>query len=293
MISVIIPTYNRANLIDRAIESVLAQTYEKWELILVDDGSTDNTEESIQKYLEDPRIKYVKKTNSGGAHSRNVGVENATGNYVTFLDSDDEALPDWLLLFNKEIEKGEKVICCGSLNLYASGKITKPLPSVMGPLFGNRIGRFTNGGVFVIEKKIFEKIKGYDPLLTSGHHSELAMRLFPYLDSENIQIKNIAFHLIKVYLHKGEKIRGDDKAIYDGAVYLFKKHKNLFLQHKNTYANNLGVAATSGIRIGKIGEAQKLFYKAWKLDPGNYKRFSRYVISFIPGIRDYFFKRKS
>lgn len=92
-VSVIIPTYNRAHLVARAIQSVLDQTYQDFEIIVVDDASTDNTEAVIQQY-DDSRIVYLKhEVNSGGAAARNTGIRHARGQYIAFLDSDDEWLP--------------------------------------------------------------------------------------------------------------------------------------------------------------------------------------------------------
>ena len=88
MISIIIPTYNRARIIQQAIDSVLTQTYQDWELIIVDDGSTDDTEAVVKKNT-DKRIRYIKYTpNQGANHARNVGMEAAKGEYFAFLDSD-------------------------------------------------------------------------------------------------------------------------------------------------------------------------------------------------------------
>lgn len=95
-VSVIIPTYNRAKYISRAIDSVLAQTYKDWELIIVDDGSTDNTREVVEPYLKDKRIKYVWKQNGGVSSARNKGLDIATGEFVAFLDSDDFYMPEKL-----------------------------------------------------------------------------------------------------------------------------------------------------------------------------------------------------
>lgn len=88
-ISVILPTYNRANYIKDAIESVLNQTYRNIELLIIDDGSTDNTQAVIEHYLKDNRIRYIKQKNSGAAAARNKGLELSKGKYVAFLDSDD------------------------------------------------------------------------------------------------------------------------------------------------------------------------------------------------------------
>lgn len=86
--SIIIPTYNRANRLTSAIDSVLKQTESDWELIIVDDGSTDDTAEQAAKY-KDPRIKYFYKENEERAIARNFGIKQVLGNYITFLDSDD------------------------------------------------------------------------------------------------------------------------------------------------------------------------------------------------------------
>ncbi len=91
LVSVIVPTYNREKLIPQAIDSVLAQTYKNWELIIVDDRSTDGTKELVKKYIEkDNRIKYILNThNQGPSGARNQGLEIAKGEYIAFLDSDD------------------------------------------------------------------------------------------------------------------------------------------------------------------------------------------------------------
>lgn len=93
-ISVVIPTYNRQELLIEAIGSVLAQTYQDFEIIVVDDGSTDNTEEKIQPYLS--RVRYIKQRNQGVAAARNAGIRHAKGEYLCFLDSDDIWLPEKL-----------------------------------------------------------------------------------------------------------------------------------------------------------------------------------------------------
>ncbi len=93
--SVIIPTYNRADFITRTIESILTQSFADFEIIVVDDGSTDATEKIIST-IDDIRLQYIKKTNAERAAARNEGVAQAKGRYVTFLDSDDIAYPNHL-----------------------------------------------------------------------------------------------------------------------------------------------------------------------------------------------------
>lgn len=93
-ITVVIPTYNRASIVSRAVESVLAQTHDDHEIILVDDGSTDDTKGRLARYGS--RIRYIYQENRGPSSARNAGLVNAQGRYIAFCDSDDRFLPSKL-----------------------------------------------------------------------------------------------------------------------------------------------------------------------------------------------------
>lgn len=101
--SIILPTYNRAHLITTAIESVIAQSVTDWELIIIDDGSTDNTKEIVFSF-HDPRIMYGYQENKGRSTARNAGLHNARGTWVCFLDSDDWYLEDHLEAFEEAMK---------------------------------------------------------------------------------------------------------------------------------------------------------------------------------------------
>ena len=102
LISVIVPVYNRSNVIARTISSVLAQTYQNFELIIIDDGSTDDLDKEISKF-SDKRILFLKLSkNKGVAAARNFGISNSNGQAIVFLDSDDELYPEYI---NKMTEK--------------------------------------------------------------------------------------------------------------------------------------------------------------------------------------------
>ena len=111
LVSIIMPTYNCAKFIGRTIESVINQTYENWELIIVDDCSKDNTEEVVKEYIEkDNRIKYYKfETNQGAAMARTESMKRAKGNYMAFLDSDD-------LWYKDKLEKQLKFMIDNNYN---------------------------------------------------------------------------------------------------------------------------------------------------------------------------------
>lgn len=95
LVSIVIPAYNAGMFIAETIDSVLAQTYSNWELIIVNDGSTDNTLQIIEKYsATDKRISFITKQNTGVSDTRNTGIEKVKGEFIAFLDADDVWLPN-------------------------------------------------------------------------------------------------------------------------------------------------------------------------------------------------------
>ena len=111
LVSVVIPSYNHAHYIKRAIESVIDQTYTNWEILVVDNNSNDNTDE-IVKSFNDKRIKLIKIQNCGIiASSRNKGIKESKGEYISFLDSDDWWYSNKLELSVKALERGSELVC--------------------------------------------------------------------------------------------------------------------------------------------------------------------------------------
>jgi len=111
LVSIIIPTYNRADLIGETLDSVLAQTYQNWECIVVDDGSADNTKELVQSYVDmDSRFILVDRPDThkpGGNGARNYGFEISNGEYIQWFDSDDLMHPELLNLKIKTFKKNK------------------------------------------------------------------------------------------------------------------------------------------------------------------------------------------
>jgi glycosyltransferase involved in cell wall biosynthesis len=106
LFSIILPTYNRAHLLNKAISSVTNQTYSNWELVIIDDGSTDNTKEVILAIIEQgKRVKYYYQNNAERSAARNNGISKATGNYICFLDSDDAFLSNHLQVLADSISE--------------------------------------------------------------------------------------------------------------------------------------------------------------------------------------------
>lgn len=121
--SIIIPIYNRENTIKNVIDSIINQNYFNWELILVDDGSTDQSKDLCLKYTQkDSRIHYFYKKNGGVSSARNMGMRNAIGNYILFVDSDGSLKDGALSLLEKEIQhnKDAEIFCFGYSSLKES-----------------------------------------------------------------------------------------------------------------------------------------------------------------------------
>ena len=124
-ISVIIPTFNRKDLVKRAIQSVLNQTIPPIEIIVIDDGSKDGTDQLIKG--EFPQVKYFRKANSGISSARNLGIKKSVGNWIAFLDSDDEWLPKKLELQMKSIQENPEYQICHTNEIWIrNGKRVNP-----------------------------------------------------------------------------------------------------------------------------------------------------------------------
>ena len=133
--SIVIPTFNRAGYIDHAIESVMSQTFTDWELIIVDDGSTDDTSEVVKKY-QDPNIHYHFQENAERSVARNKGISLSNGTYICFLDSDDWFLENHLQSLHTSIKEHAEPCAMFYTGLYFyknQAYTPKKLPDSMNP----------------------------------------------------------------------------------------------------------------------------------------------------------------
>jgi glycosyltransferase involved in cell wall biosynthesis len=170
-ISVIIPTYNSANYLPEAIESVLAQTYKNFEIVVIDDGSTDNTKEVVVPYLD--QIVFLETENGGPAKARNHGIRKSSGEYVAFLDADDIWCPDKLerqlayfsknphyhLVFSDAYETGVNNLQKDKLFFSILGRVKPMAGFVFSELLG---GNFIYIPSVIVKRDCFEKVGLFD-----------------------------------------------------------------------------------------------------------------------------------
>ena len=159
-VSVILPTYNRANYLKRSIDSVIGQSYENWELITIDDGSSDNTLEIVKPFLARfPNIRYFYHSNIGVALSMNVGIKKSAGELVTFLGSDDEYLPDHLILRVEYLNNHQEVDLTHSTVKIIGEEFVKDKNDLSKKIHLNEC---ILGGTLFGRRNVFEQLNGFD-----------------------------------------------------------------------------------------------------------------------------------
>jgi glycosyltransferase involved in cell wall biosynthesis len=168
MFSVIIPLYNKEHTIEGTLCTVLNQTYKEFEIVIVNDGSTDNGVQIIKDYTTDSRIRIIEQNNQGVSVARNTGVHNAKYDYIAFLDGDDEWLPEYLSKMNEAIElfRGSEMFCSAGIGRNANGvtnkrQIDKYANKVVAFNFFENPHVFLHIGATVVTKQLFNKANGF------------------------------------------------------------------------------------------------------------------------------------
>ncbi|MEM9409497.1 MAG: glycosyltransferase family 2 protein [Planctomycetota bacterium] len=162
--SVVICTYNRADLLPRALDSLLAQSESDWEAVVIDDGSTDQTKDIVESYSRHcPSVRYFQRSiNRGVAAARNIGVKLSTGKFVTFLDSDDEYAVDHLAV-RKQALVGDP-----SVHMLHGGVRVVGDPFVLDKNDPDKLIHLVEcevGGTFVVRRDVFATVGGFDDLV--------------------------------------------------------------------------------------------------------------------------------
>tara|TARA_B110001469_G_scaffold126247_2_gene143424 strand:+ start:2838 stop:3770 length:933 start_codon:yes stop_codon:yes gene_type:complete len=182
-VSIIIPAYGHAEYILEALKSVFWQTYNDFEVIVVNDGSPDNTEEVLAEYIESEKIRYILQQNQGVATARNTGLERATGEFVAFLDDDDVWPEDKLAQQVQLIESCDAVMVGGTCKIYAPGDGSQNLDrtenscEVLATIDFFSGNPFTSPGQTLIRKSALDAIGGYNSAIWGVDDLDLWIRL--------------------------------------------------------------------------------------------------------------------
>lgn len=180
IISVVIPTYNRADRVGMAIESVLAQTDVDWELIIIDDGSVDTTEDVIRCF-KDPRIHYIKQENRGVSAARNRGIKVAHGDLIAFLDSDDRWKPQKLEVQREYFGNHPEISICQTEEIWIrNGRRVNPMKKHRKPsgwIFHECLQScVVSPSAVMLRRSVFDRIGLFDETLPACEDYDLWLR---------------------------------------------------------------------------------------------------------------------
>jgi GT2 family glycosyltransferase len=225
-VSVVIPTHNRKAALERAIKTVVAQTYGDWELVVVDDASTDGTEEVVRA-LGEGRLVYVRHPqNRGGGAARNTGIQRARGKYVAFLDSDDEWFPGKLARdVGAFADEGVGLVYCGKELVDPAGRLLlRRIPTLQGDLYRQLLAHDFIGSCsrVAVRTEVAQSIGGFDESLPSGQDWDMWVRA-----SQKAKVACVPECLVRRHLGH-EQISGSLKRIYEGHRKVVEKHREEF-----------------------------------------------------------------
>ncbi|MCG6205040.1 glycosyltransferase family 2 protein [Rhodopseudomonas sp. HC1] len=176
-VSVILPTYNRAQFIGEAIGSVQAQSFSAWELVVIDDGSLDETEAVVAPFLNDPRIRYIRQKNAGSSAARNRGLEETSAALVAYIDSDNTWYPDFLTLAVDQLVVHPEIdFVYGALVTYLHNLQSTCI--LWEPFDRDRLtrGNFIDTNVIVHRRELVDRYGGWDPRLSRLNDWDFALR---------------------------------------------------------------------------------------------------------------------
>ncbi|PPS45892.1 glycosyltransferase family 2 protein [Chroococcidiopsis sp. TS-821] len=253
LVSIIIPTYNRPDLLPRAVKSALAQTVEDFEVIVVDDASPQPV-----TLPEHPRLRILRQTvNQGGAAARNAGIKAARGQWITFVDDDDEMLPHLVAVSLAAVEKTDLPKPVGVISgievFNADGKITGtrlPPTLVKGKHFclepiapGQS---FFTKQTLVVEREILLKIGGFDESFSSRVHTELFLRL-----NQVCSLLGLPIVTYRLFSHSGPRVSKNPSLRQKNFHRLIQKHESLFKAHPKMFARFVYEHALNSYEVGQ------------------------------------------
>jgi glycosyltransferase involved in cell wall biosynthesis len=282
VVSVILPTQNRANKLKRAVQSVLGQTYRDYELIIVDDGSNDDTPD-IASAFKDDRILFLRHQAALGApQARNTALRACNGEYVAFLDDDDEWLATKLArqmsLFSKAPEKVGVVYT--AFEQIEEDRKSNPVPKELSHRAGDIHAALLEGNFItlpsvMIRKKCLETIGLFDEEMPRLQDWEFLIRL-----SKQYHFMFINEPLLTIHCSK-DSISGDDAALAEAMELILKKNFNDIKKNTKLLIRYYIIIANLLIFIGQITRARVSFIKAIKKRPWDIRITGAFLASFL------------
>lgn len=279
-VSVVIPTHNRAECLPCAITSALNQTFQDFEIIVVDDASQDNTTRVVESF-NDQRIQYLRhETTQGAAKARNAGILRAKGKYIAFLDDDDEWLPEKLKMQVDILETSPSTlggVYTGSLDVQQStGEIVRQLtPSKRGKIFDEMLIQNWIGptSTVMLKRECFEKVGLFDMNISFAEDYDMWIRVSKEYDFEYIKQPLVKFH----YHENG--LSNNYEMMIRGWEALIEKYGALFASNKKIYSLRFLYLGIVYCRNGNMKKGRAEFLKAIRLYPFDIRHYYNLCLS--------------
>ena len=295
-VSVVIPTFERADLLSRAVTSVLGQTLADFELLVVDDGSTDDTAERFASH-PDRRLRWLTQEHRGVSAARNRGAGSARGDVLTFLDSDDEAAPEWLERLAAPFASAMVgIVCCGARSVESSvagaGTETLLLPRPLGALYHDRPLRYT-AGTLAVRRSLFLAVGGYDERLAFAENTELALRLVPACLEGGLEVATVVEPLVTYHRRPGSSgDRSRAAAVRAASERILERHGQRMRDVQPVaYADYRGVAAVAAARLGDVAAARRHLIAGLRQRPTHWRHYPRLALTLVPSLARRFWRR--
>ena len=263
MVSIVIPTYNREKVIVNSISSVLDQSYQDIELIVVDDGSTDNTEGVIRN-ISDPRVRYIRQNNQGACAARNLGITESKGEYVAFQDSDDVWKPDKLqkqmqiMIDHPEVD----IVSCKTICERIGGTSFISLNNQPGGILTRETGPYgISTQTLLVRKRVFERTL-FDTNVT--RYQDLDFMLCAMKNGFSVFV--VPEILVERH-HEANSISNHPERIYSMTQYFQKKHPDVMNNNKQLLSKflcNMLIESSADMKISDRRKYHKLAYSICK-----------------------------
>lgn len=245
-VTVILPTYNRERLLPRSIRSVLCQTFQDFELLVVDDGSTDHTRQVVAT-IADPRLRYLRLEKNGGvSNARNVGIEQARGELIAFQDSDDEWLPDKLARQVQFLDgnAGAAMVFCSLVRVDMATQVAKVKPSIRLPdnydLFLRELLKvnFIWTQTWLVRSAVLKHGLRFNPVMRRGEDWDLALHI-----ARQHRVAHLPELLVVAHLTPGSLAEQEHQRALDLQIIL-QSHSELLCANPDIYAQHCRRIAT-------------------------------------------------
>lgn len=280
-VSVVLPTYNRSHLLSRSIQSVLSQAYSDFELIIVDDGSTDDTEKVVKSFKSN-KIKYIRhRDNKGLSTSRNTGIRAARGKYIAFQDDDDEWMPEKLEKQIKAFETAPSavgVVYTGfhRINIKKNYETPARITRREGYIFSSLLRQqFVPPQSAVIKRDCFEKVGMFDESFIVMEDWELFLRMAQYY-----QFRYINEPLVTMY-RQSRGLSTKHGEHINSLQQILKTYSEQIRRDKKTLAKYYYWLGDLSCSCGKLSQGRDYFIQSLRVYPLDARIFVAFLVSLL------------